>query len=131
MQKIETTKAPKAIGPYSQAVLAEGFLFVSGQIPINPLTGKIESTDIRLQTIQVLDNIEQILIAAGLSFKNVVKTEIYVSDLEHFGLINTLYAERFTHPIQPARQLMQVARLPLDSLIEISCIAKKQPSNNH
>lgn len=125
IQKIETEHAPKAIGPYSQATLVEGFLFISGQIPINPLTGKIEFFDIKSQTIQVLDNLEQILKAAGLTFENVVKTEIYVSNLDDFTLINSLYAERFSHSIKPARQLMQVSRLPLDSLIEISCIAKK------
>jgi 2-iminobutanoate/2-iminopropanoate deaminase len=125
IQKIETDKAPKAIGPYSQATLADGFMFISGQIPINPETGKIESLDITSQTNQVLDNIEEILKAAGLTFEDVVKTEIYVSDLENFTLINSLYGKRFSHLIKPARQLMQVSRLPLDSLIEISCIAKK------
>lgn len=125
MKKIETEKAPKAIGPYSQAIVAGQFVFVSGQLPINPTSGKIIETTIEGQTKQVLANIEAILHAAGLSFAHVVKTEIYLKDLENFHKVNALYAEKFSHPIKPARQTMQVARLPLDSLIEISCIALK------
>jgi 2-iminobutanoate/2-iminopropanoate deaminase len=123
LKKIETHLAPKAIGPYSQAVMTEQFVFISGQIPIEPKSGKIQSSSIENQTIQVLANLEAILKEAGLSFEHVVKTEIYVTDLSHFSTINTLYAERFQGPIKPARQLMQVSRLPMDSLIEISCIA--------
>lgn len=128
MRKIETDKAPKAIGPYSQAVLAGGFLFVSGQIPINPKTGKVDETTIEGQTKQVLTNIKAILEAAGLSFKNVVKTEIYLKDLQDFAVVNTLYGEVFCHEVKPARQTIQVARLPLDVLIEISCIVFGNPS---
>lgn len=123
LTKIETDKAPKAIAPYSQALLFENLLFVSGQIPTDPRTGKIEAMDIAGQTKQVLANLEAILGAAGLTFKDVIKTEIYVKDMGDYAIINALYAEKFSHPVQPARQLMQVARLPLDSLIEISCIA--------
>lgn len=125
MQAIETLEAPKAIGPYSQAVEAKGFLFVSGQLPIHPKEGKIVDFSIEGQTKQVLANIEAILKAAGLQIGDVVKVEVYVKDLDHFSKINAIYAEVFCHAIKPARQLMQVARLPLDSLIEISCIAKK------
>lgn len=125
LRKIETIHAPKAIGPYSQAVGFERFLFVSGQIPIDPKTGKIVERTIEGQTRQVLANIETILQADGLGFENVVKTEIYVKDIGDFQVVNLIYAEKFPYSIKPARQLMQVARLPLDSLIEISCIAAK------
>lgn len=123
MRKIETDKAPQAIGPYSQAVVASGFLFVSGQIPINPETGKVDESTIEGQTKQVLANIQAILEAAGLSFKDVVKTEVYLKDLQDFAIVNALYGEAFCHEIKPARQTMQVAKLPLDVRIEISCIA--------
>jgi 2-iminobutanoate/2-iminopropanoate deaminase len=123
LDKIETENAPKAIGPYSQAVQAGPFLFVSGQIPLDPKTGKLVEPTIRAQTVQVLDNIEAILKAANLTFADVVKTEVYLKDLQDFQEMNIFYAERFSHPIKPARQAMQVARLPLDVLIEISCVA--------
>ena len=123
MRKIETDRAPRAIGPYSQAIRVENFLFVSGQIPIELESGKIVDQTIQGQTRHVLDHIEAILKAAGLRLEDVVKTEIYLTDLGDFQVVNAIYAERFSHPIKPARQLMQVARLPLDSLIEISCIA--------
>lgn len=122
-KKIETEKAPKAIGPYSQAVGSESFLFVSGQIPIDPKTGEIVETTIEGQTRQVLANIEAILQADGLGFEHVIKAEIYVKEMNDFQVINAIYGEKFCHSIKPARQLMQVARLPKDSLIEISCIA--------
>ncbi len=127
LKKIETKHAPQAIGPYSQAVSWNSFLFVSGQIPIDPKTGKIEHTTIQEQTKQVLDNIEAILRADSLGFEDVVKVEVYVKDLNDFQAINAIYAEKFAHRVKPARQFMQVARLPLDSLIEVSCIAA-QPS---
>jgi 2-iminobutanoate/2-iminopropanoate deaminase len=123
LRKIETDQAPKAIGPYSQAVAFENFVFVSGQIPIDPKTGSIADPTIQGQTRQVLANIEAILKADGLSFENVIKAEIYVTDINDFHTINSIYAEKFSHPIKPARQLMQVAKLPMDSKIEISCIA--------
>ena len=126
MQKIHTENAPKAIGPYSQAVMSGQFLFVSGQIPINPKSNKIEETTIEGQTLQVLNNIEAILLAAGLNLDHVVKTEVYLKDLNDFQKMNTVYLEKFTGPIKPARQALQVARLPLDSLVEISCIAEKK-----
>lgn len=124
--KIETEEAPKAIGPYSQAVATEEFLFVSGQIPIEPKSGKIIDTTIQGQTKQVLDNIEAILKAAGLTLESVVKTEIYLKNMDDFKIVNAIYSERFSHPIKPARLTIQVARLPLDSLIEIACIAIKR-----
>jgi 2-iminobutanoate/2-iminopropanoate deaminase len=120
---IHTDQAPKAIGPYSQAVAAGPFLFVSGQIPIDPQTGALCGETIEEQTVQVLNNIEAILYAAGLTLADVVKTEVYLKDMQDFAKVNALYAARFSHPIKPARQAMQVAQLPLDVRIEISCIA--------
>lgn len=123
MKKIETKKAPAAIGPYSQAVLAGSFLFVSGQIPLSPVSGKVEETTIEGQTRQVLDNLQAILEAAGLNFSHVVRCEIYLKEMQDFQVVNQLYAEKFSGPVQPARQTVQVAKLPLDVKIEISCIA--------
>lgn len=122
-KQIHTENAPKAIGPYSQAVLAGQFLFVSGQLPIDPNTGKITETTIEGQTKQVLSNIEAILKAAGLSFADVVKAEVFLKDMNDFQKMNAIYAEMFTGLIKPARQAFQVARLPMDALIEVSCIA--------
>lgn len=123
MKKIETTEAPQAIGPYSQAVQAGGFLFLSGQLPLNPKTGKIEATTIEEQTIQIFSNIEAILKAADLTFNHVVRMEVFLADLSHFSLMNTIYATYFTGPIKPARHTIQAAKLPLDALIEITCTA--------
>jgi 2-iminobutanoate/2-iminopropanoate deaminase len=126
LTKIETEKAPKAIGPYSQAILAGDFLFISGQIPIHPEKGIIIHPTIEGQTRQVLDNIEAILLAAGISFEYVVKTEIYIMDMKDFPVVNAIYAEKFTQANKPARQTLQVAGLPLGSLVEISCVAMKK-----
>lgn len=123
MKKIETTLAPEALGPYSQAVEAGGFLFVSGQLPINPATGKIEATTIEEQTIQIFSNIEAILKAAGLTLNHVVRMEVFLADLSHFTAMNTIYASYFTGPTKPARHTIQAAKLPLNSLIEITCTA--------
>lgn len=122
-KQINTENAPKAIGPYSQAVLADRFLFVSGQLPIDPASGKILETSIDGQTRQVLSNIEAILKEAGLSFDDVVKAEVFLKEMQDFQKMNAIYAEKFNGPIKPARQAFQVARLPMDALIEISCIA--------
>lgn len=122
IQQVSTDEAPAAIGPYSQAVSAGQYLFVSGQLAIDPITGKLIGDTIEAQTGQVLNNIEAILRAEGLTLENVVKSEVYLKDMGDFKGMNGVYAERFTHPIKPARQAMQVARLPLDALVEISCI---------
>ena len=114
---------PKAIGPYSHAVRAGNLLFVSGQIPIDPAHGKIMETTIQAQTRQVLANIEAVLRSEDLTLENVVKAEVYMKDLSQFQEMNAIYAEAFSFPVKPARQAMQVARLPMDALIEISCIA--------
>jgi 2-iminobutanoate/2-iminopropanoate deaminase len=123
MKKIETTEAPQAIGPYSQAVQAGGFLFLSGQLPLDPTTGKIKGSTIEEQTIQIFSNIEAILKAAGLTFNHVVRMEVFLADLSHFSFMNTIYATYFTSPIKPARHTIQAAKLPLNALIEITCTA--------
>jgi 2-iminobutanoate/2-iminopropanoate deaminase len=123
--EVRTSEAPQVIGPYSQAVQAGQFLFVSGQLALDPVSNKLVGTTIEEQTTQVLNNIEAILQAQGLSFKDVVKAEVYLKDMNDFKGMNGVYAARFSHAIKPARQAMQVARLPLDALIEISCIAMK------
>lgn len=127
IQKVETSQAPKAVGPYSQAVIADlttsQLLFVSGQLPIDPATGKLKQETIEQATIQVLDNIEAILVEAQTSFDRVVRVDIFLKDLNDFQKVNEEYKKRFTGPALPARQTIQAARLPLDALIEISCIA--------
>lgn len=122
-KKIETSKAPKALGPYSQAVQVGQFLFVSGQLPIDPNTSKLVEEDIRVQTNQVFENLAAILNASGCSFKDVVRYEVFLKDLSHFAILNEECAKHFNQPIPPARQTIQVAKLPLDAMVEISCIA--------
>jgi len=121
--EVSTNEAPKAIGPYSQAVQAGRYLFVSGQLAIDPVSNKLIGTGIEEQTTQVLNNIEAILRAQSLSFKDVVKAEVYLRDMNDFKGMNLIYSERFSDIVKPARQAMQVAKLPLDALVEISCIA--------
>jgi len=119
---ISTDKAPAAIGPYSQAIKADDFIFTSGQIPIDPKSGKIETTDIVGQTKQVMQNLSEVLKAAGTDFSKVVKTTIFLVDLSHFKAVNEIYAGYFPKD-PPARSTIQVAKLPKDSLIEIEMTA--------
>ena len=121
--KISTPNAPQAIGPYSQAVRVKDLIFVSGQLPIDPKTAKHVASDVTLQTQQVLDNIEAILQAEGLNLNHVVRCDVFLKNLEDFPKMNAVYAKRFTSDILPARQTIEVARLPSDALVEISCIA--------
>ena len=121
---ISTENAPKAIGPYSQAIEANGFIFISGQVPINPISGKIVEGGIKEQTEQVLKNIGAILEKAGLDFKNVVKTTCLLSDMDNFTAMNEVYSKYFTSEM-PARAAFGVVRLPLGALIEIEAIAIK------
>ena len=124
MKKIETEKAPKAIGPYSQGVSFQNLLFVSGQLPIDSQTGKLVEGGIRPMTQQVLKNIEAILKEGGSSLQKVVRIDIFLKDLKNdFSPMNEEYAKIFPGPIFPARQTVQVSELPLGSPIEISCIA--------
>lgn len=124
LQKVETDAAPKALGPYSQAVKAGDFLFVSGQLPIDPKTGLLVQGDIRDLTRMVIQNIEAILTAANSSLANVVRTDVFLTDLSQFKAMNEEYSKFFGGPVFPARQTVQVAALPLGAVIEISCIAR-------
>jgi len=121
-KELKTDKAPQAIGPYSQGIFAGPFLFCSGQIPLVPETGQIVSPDFEAQTRQVLQNIGGLLAAAGSSFDRVVKTTVFLKDMNHFAAMNKIYAEFFKAPA-PARSAVEVARLPKDVLIEIEVIA--------
>ena len=121
-EAISTTEAPGAIGPYSQAIRAGGFLFVSGQIPFDPATGAPIDGDIADQTRQVLDNLGGILKAAGASFDQVVKTTVYLADMGDFAAMNDVYATYFSDPA-PARAAIQAAALPKNVRIEIDLIA--------
>jgi 2-iminobutanoate/2-iminopropanoate deaminase len=119
---IMTDKAPKAIGPYSQAVKAGGFLFCSGQIPLDPVTGELLDSDISEQTDLVMDNIAAVLAAAGLTFADVVKSTIYLTDLANFGAVNEVYGRRFpANP--PARSTVEAQGLPRGAKVEIEVIA--------
>jgi len=125
MKKIfNTSKAPAAIGPYSQAVEMNNTLYISGQIPINPLTGKLVEGDITVQTEQVLKNISAILDEAGYSFSDVVKSTCLLSDIANFKAMNEVYARYYTEK-QPARAAFAAKDLPLGALIEIDTIAMK------
>lgn len=121
--KIETDKAPQAIGPYSQAIRAGSFLFLSGMLGIDPKVGKIVETTIEGQTDQIFRNIEEVLKAAGLKLQDVVRMEVFLKDLNDFQAMNRVYAQKFPQEAKPARHAFQVARLPLDALIEITCTA--------
>jgi 2-iminobutanoate/2-iminopropanoate deaminase len=121
--QIATDQAPKAIGPYSQAIVAGSYVFVSGQIALDPTTGKLVGETIEDQTKQVLKNLEAVLAAQGLTLENVVKTEVYLKDLKDFAVMNGIYGEKFSFAIKPARATIQVAKLPLDAMVEISCTA--------
>lgn len=123
MKKVIATKeAPAAIGPYSQAIKTNGFVFVSGQIPINPATGKIESKDIKGQAKQTLNNVKAILAAAGLTMEAVVKTTAFISDMNDFGDFNEIYGQFFGDEA-PARSAVAVKSLPKGALVEIEVIA--------
>jgi len=124
LHAIITTDAPAAIGPYSQAVRAGDWLYVSGQIPLDPATGELAGgNDIRVAARQALANLRAVLAAAGAGFERVVKTTVYLRDLEDFGRVNEVYAETFSGPVKPARACIQAARLPRDAAVEIDAIA--------
>jgi len=121
-QAVSSPSAPKAIGPYSQAIKAGNLLFVSGQVPIDPATGNLVSGDIAAQTHRVFQNIGEILKAAGTSFDGVVRSTVYLLDMNDFAKMNEVYGTYFASPA-PARATVQVARLPKDAKIEIDVIA--------
>jgi 2-iminobutanoate/2-iminopropanoate deaminase len=122
---IQTPDAPQAIGPYSQAICTDNLVFVSGQIPIDPHTGEIVEATIEIQTRQVLQNVQAVLEAAGSSLDRVVKTMVFLKNIEDFAAMNAIYAEFFTHE-PPARSAVQVAALPKGALVEIEVIALRE-----
>ncbi len=119
---IQIPGAPAPIGPYSQAILIKDTLYVSGQIPIDPKSSKLVDKTIEASTHQVMKNISALLIEAGMTMNNIVKCSIFLKDLNNFGKVNEIYAEYF-RSLPPARETVQVSRLPMDVDIEISCIA--------
>ena len=121
-QAVSTPSAPQAIGPYSQAIRAGSLLFVSGQVPIDPATGSVIDGDIAAQTHRVFQNIGEILKAGGATFEDVVRTTVFLADMNDFAAMNAAYATYFSAPA-PARATVQVSRLPKDARIEIDVIA--------
>ena len=124
MKVINTNKAPKAIGPYSQAIEANGLVITSGQLPIDPATGEFAPGGIKEQTRQSLTNAKAILEEAGISMANVMKTTVFLSDMNNFAAMNEVYAEFFSEPF-PARSAIAVKTLPKNALVEVVCIAAK------
>ncbi|MSV36074.1 MAG: RidA family protein [Bryobacterales bacterium] len=119
---ISTDHAPQAIGPYSQAVISNGFAFLSGQIPLDPATGQLVEGDVTVQTVRVLENLKAVLEAAGCTLASVVKTTVYLQDMGEFAKMNEVYGRYFAaNP--PARATVEAARLPRDVRVEIDCIA--------
>ena len=121
---ISTTGAPGAIGPYSQGVKANGMLFVSGQLPLDPATGAFPDSDIASQTRQSLTNVKHIVEAAGMTLADVVRVGVFLKDMNDFAAMNEVYGQFFTSDC-PARAAVEVARLPKDALVEIECVACK------
>jgi 2-iminobutanoate/2-iminopropanoate deaminase len=121
-QAVSSPDAPKAIGPYSQAVRAGQLLFLSGQVPLDPATGQIVDGDIAAQTHRVFENLGAVLKAGGRSFADVVRTTVFLADMNDFAAVNAVYGTYFTEPY-PARATVQVARLPKDARVEIDLIA--------
>jgi 2-iminobutanoate/2-iminopropanoate deaminase len=121
---IQTNNAPAPVGPYNQAILASGqMLFASGQIALDPVTGTIVGDDAASQAVQVLDNLKAVLDAGGATFSNVVKTTVFLKDMNDFAAVNGVYSRYFDEATAPARACVEVARLPKDVLVEIDCIA--------
>lgn len=122
MKAINTKNAPAAIGPYSQAIEVNGFVYTSGQLPIDPVTGEFASSDIKSQAEQSLKNVKAILEEAGLTMKNVVKTTVFLADMADFAAMNEVYSTYFSEPY-PARSAVAVKTLPKGALVEIECVA--------
>ena len=121
MKTIQTSNAPAAIGPYSQAKVVNGFVFASGQIPLNPATGEVEGTTIEAQAEQVMKNVGAILKEAGVGFENVVKTTCFLAEMADFAAFNSVYEKYFT--VKPARSCVAVKQLPKNVLVEVEVIA--------
>ena len=122
-KSVATKRAPSAVGPYSQGIITESFLFLSGQIGVNPESGKMVEGGVESQTRQIFKNIENVLEEAGSSISRVVKATVFLTDMNDFSTVNKIYAENFTEPF-PARSAIEVSALPLNALIEIEVIAK-------
>lgn len=122
---VATDKAPAAIGPYSQAIVAGDTIYVSGQIPLDPQTGELVSQDVAVQIEQTLKNMAAVLNAAGSAMDCVVKVEVFLKDMTDFPILNEIYGKHFAGSTPPARQAIEAARLPKDVLVEISCVAVK------
>lgn len=122
---IQTEKAPAPIGPYNQAILHSGMLYTSGQIAINPVTNELVLDSIEVETTQVMKNLTAVLEAAGMDFSHVIKSSIFISDMENFGKINEVYSTYFDEATAPARETVEVANLPKYVNVEISMIASK------
>jgi len=122
IEVVSTEKAPKAIGPYSQAIKIQNMVYTSGQIPVDPSSGEVVDGGIENQTRQVLENLKAVLAEAGTGFDNVVKTTVYIKDMNDFASVNKIYGQYFKEPY-PARSCVEVARLPKDVLVEIEAVA--------
>jgi 2-iminobutanoate/2-iminopropanoate deaminase len=128
LRKITTDRAPRAVGPYSQAITltgAENLIFVSGQLPLDPDTGEMIEGDFKDLVSKTIDNVEAVLHAADSSLEDVLRVEVFLKDIGNYAVMNEVYMERFVGPVFPARQAVEVSKLPKDSEIEISCIAIK------
>ena len=123
---ILTDKAPEPIGPYNQAINFDNTIFVSGQIPLNPETGSLVDSGIRDETNQVMENLKEILHEANFKMNDIVKTSIFLKSMDNFGEVNEEYGKYFENIIPPARETVEVSKLPLDVNVEISCIAIKK-----
>lgn len=125
MEEVSTNHAPNAIGPYSQGIIDDGGVYVSGQGPVDPETGEVVSEDVSEQTAQTLQNIGAILDAAGTSFENILHANVYVTDMDNYDEVNEVYAEYMSEPY-PARAAMEISRLPIEIEVEIEVVAKKE-----
>jgi 2-iminobutanoate/2-iminopropanoate deaminase len=124
IREVRTDAAPAPVGPYSQAVVHDGLLFASGQIPLDPATGKIVDGDVEAQTRRVIDNLRAVLEAGGSGLRHAIKVTIYLTDMADFPRVNAIYAEAFDGDPAPARATVQVAALPLGAAVEIDAIAR-------
>lgn len=122
-KQISTPDAPKAVGPYSQAVEAGDFVFISGAIPVDPRTNEMKEAVIEVQAKQVFENLSAVLKAAGLTLDDVVKTTVYLSDMENFAAVNQVYASYFCGAVLPARAAVQVGALPKNAMVEVEAVA--------
>ena len=122
-KSINTQSAPRALGPYSQAIITGGLIFTSGQIPLNPMTGNIVDGDFKQRVMQVLKNINAVLEAGGTEFSSILKMTVFLTDLSRFSIVNEVFSDQFKGIEPPARSVVEVAGLPMNADIEIECIA--------